>query len=76
MGNASRMHACAENSLCEPVQQLISPPLVGGDKGEGETMKLKNMLHLLLLLPHLYPPLEGLPSPIEGEGSLMLSDKL
>jgi hypothetical protein len=38
----------------DPVQHLISPPLVGGDKGEGETMKLKNMLHLLH--PHPRPP--------------------
>ena len=41
---------------------------------EGETHKLRNIRHLFH--PHLYPPLEGLPSPIKGEGFLGLSDSL
>ena len=51
-----------------------SPPLVGGDNGVGETRKLENIHHLFH--PHLYPPLEGMPSPIKGEGSLGLWDRL
>jgi hypothetical protein len=36
-----------------------------GLRGGGKK-KLKNIQHLFH--PHLYPPLEGLPSPIKGEG--------
>jgi hypothetical protein len=62
------------NPPYEAVRQLFSPPSAGGDKGEGETHKLRNIHHLFH--PHLYPPLEGMPSPIKGEGFLGLSDRL
>jgi len=41
--------------------KLVSPPLVGGDKGEGETRTLRDI--------DLFPP-PPLPSPIKGEGFL------
>ena len=36
-----------------------------------ELMYVQRLFH-----PHLYPPLEGLPSPIKGEGVMGLSDSL
>ena len=42
------------NPLCEAVRQLLSPPLAGGDKGEGETKSSNNMMHLFH--PHPDPP--------------------
>jgi len=48
------------NSPIDDLQQVLSPPLVGGDKGEGEITMLKKMI------PFFSPP--PLPSPIEGEG--------
>jgi len=46
----------------EFVRQLVSPPQVGGDKGEGETNGAEKYL------PSFPPP--PLPSPIKGEGFL------
>ena len=62
-----------EKNMKEAVLQPASPPLAGGDKGEGETKKLKNFHPLSH--PHLYSGGQALP-PIKGEGSLGLSDNL
>jgi hypothetical protein len=45
---------CAPNPPSEPVRQLLSPPLAGGDKGEGEMRNLRNIR--ILLHPHPRPP--------------------
>ena len=58
------------NPPLSPVRELLSPPLAGGVKGEGENKWLK---YLLFQHPHLYPPpsrgrnLEVVGQPLRGD---------
>jgi hypothetical protein len=52
-----------QNPPKEAVRQPLSPPLPGGDKGEGEYEIAENTV--------IFPP-PPLPSPVKGEGVIRL----